>query len=346
MYRLVVTSMQPNAGKTSIIIGLAKALHKKIGYIKPFGDRLLYRKKRLWDYDSALMNNIFSLGEDPADMSIGFDHSRLWYIFDKETITQKVRELQQRTDKDIDILFIEGGKELSYGVSVYLDALSIAKSLSGELVIVISGKEDTIIDDIVFLKNHVNLNAVNLKGIIINKVPNLDDFVNIHLPKIKLLNINVLGIIPYYEELPRFTVNFLADRLFAKIITGESFLNRQVKSIIIGSMSASAAIKSPVFHEENKVVITSGDRYDMIAAALEGDTAAVILTCNIEPTPEIISKASERKIPLLLVSPDTYQIAKQIDFMEPLLQKDDTDKILLLEQMIRKHVNLQEFQGS
>ena len=346
MYRLVVTSMQPNAGKTSIIIGLAKALHKKIGYIKPFGDRLLYRKKRLWDYDSALMNNIFSLGEDPADMSIGFDHSRLWYIFDKETITQKVRELQQRTDKDIDILFIEGGKELSYGVSVYLDALSIAKSLSGELVIVISGKEDTIIDDIVFLKNHVNLNAVNLKGIIINKVPNLDDFVNIHLPKIKLLNINVLGIIPYYEELPRFTVNFLADRLFAKIITGESFLNRQVKSIIIGSMSASAAIKSPVFHEENKVVITSGDRHDMIAAALEGDTAAVILTCNIEPTPEIISKASERKIPLLLVSPDTYQIAKQIDFMEPLLQKDDTDKILLLEQMIRKHVNLQEFQGS
>jgi len=346
MYRLVVTSMQPNAGKTSIIIGLAKALHKKIGYIKPFGDRLLYRKKRLWDYDSALMNNIFSLGEDPADMSIGFDHSRLWYIFDKETITQKVRELQQRTDKDIDILFIEGGKELSYGVSVYLDALSIAKSLSGELVIVISGKEDTIIDDIVFLKNHVNLNAVNLKGIIINKVPNLDDFVNIHLPKIKLLDINVLGIIPYYEELPRFTVNFLADRLFAKIITGESFLNRQVKSIIIGSMSASAAIKSPVFHEENKVVITSGDRHDMIAAALEGDTAAVILTCNIEPTPEIISKASERKIPLLLVSPDTYQIAKQIDFMEPLLQKDDTDKILLLEQMIRKHVNLQEFQGS
>jgi hypothetical protein len=32
--------------------------------------------------------------------------------------------------------------------------------------------------------------------------------------------------------------------------------------------------------------------------------------------------------------------------MEPLLQKDDQDKILLLEQMIKKHVHLQEFQGS
>ncbi len=346
MYRLVVTSMHPNAGKTSIIIGLAKALNKKIGYIKPFGDRLLYRKKRLWDYDSALMNNIFSLGEDPAEMSIGFDHSRLWYISDKDTITKKIRELQENIGKDKDVLFVEGGKELSYGVSVYLDALSIAKSLKGDLVIIVSGKEETIIDDIGFLKNHVNLGEVNLKGIIINKVPNFEDFINIHLPKIKLLDINVLGVIPHYEELPRLTVDFLADRLFAKVVSGESYLNRPVKNIIVGSMAASAVVKLPVFHEEKKVVLTSGDRHDMIEAALEGDTAAVILTCNIEPTPELIAKASERKIPLLLVSPDTYQIAKQIDSMEPLLQKDDTDKIVLLEQMIKKHVNMQEFQGS
>ena len=346
MYRLVVTSMRPNAGKTSVIVGLAKALNKKIGYIKPFGDRLLYRKKRLWDYDSALINNIFSLGEDPAEMSIGFDHSRLWYVTDKDTITKKIRALQENIGKDKDVLFVEGGKELSYGVSVYLDAISIARSISGELVMVISGKEETIIDDIGFLKNHVDLGGVNVKGIVINKVPNLEDFVNIHLPKIKLLNIKVLGVIPYYEELPRLTVDFLADRLFAKVVSGESFLNRPVKNIIVGSMSASAVVNLPVFHEEKKVVITSGDRHDMIAASLEGDTAAVILTCNIEPTPELISKATERKIPLLLVSPDTYQIAKQIDSMEPLLQKDDTDKILLLERMIKEHVNLQEFQGS
>jgi len=346
MYRLVITSMHPNAGKTSIIIGLAKTLHKKIGYIKPFGDRLLYRKKRLWDYDTALINGILCLEKDPAEMSIGFDHARLLYIFDKETITQKVLDLQESVGKDKDILFVEGGKEISYGVSVHLDALSLAKSLAADLVIVISGKEETIIDDIIFLKNHVNLGAVNFKGIIINKVPHMEDFINIHLPKIKQLNINILGVIPYYEELPQFTVNFLADRLFAKIISGESFLNRPVKNIIIGSMSASAAIKSPVFHEKNKVVITSGDRNDMISAALESDTSAIVLTCNIEPSSELISKASERKIPLLLVSPDTYQIAKQIDLIEPLLQQDDTEKILLIEQMIKKYVNLKEFAGS
>lgn len=346
MHRLVITSTHQNAGKTSIIIGLAKALQKKFGYIKPFGDRLLYRKKRLWDYDTALINSIFGLGEDPAEMSIGFDHAKLLYIFDKETITQKVLELQESAGKDKDILFIEGGKEIPYGISVHLDAISLAKSLAAELLVVISGKEETIIDDIIFLKNHVNFGTVNFKGIIINKVPNLEDFNNVHLPKIEQLNIKVLGVIPYYEELSHFTVNFLADRLFARIITGESFLNRPVKNIIIGSMSARAAIQSPVFHEENKVVITSGDRNDMISAALESSTAAIILTCNIEPSPDLISKASALKIPLLLVSPDTYQIAKQVDDIEPLLQKDDTEKMLLIEEMIKKHVNLKEFSGS
>jgi BioD-like phosphotransacetylase family protein len=84
----------------------------------------------------------------------------------------------------------------------------------------------------------------------------------------------------------------------------------------------------------------------MIATALESDTSAIVLTCNIEPAPELISKASERQIPLLLVSPDTYQIAKQIELIEPLLQTDDNDKILLIEEMIKKYVKLVEFSGS
>jgi BioD-like phosphotransacetylase family protein len=343
MDTMVISSLRQNAGKTSVIIGLAKALNKKIGYMKPFGDRLIYRKKRLWDYDTALINTVFGIGKDPAEMSIGFDHSRMLYVFDKETIRDKVRELHRSAGEEKDIMFVEGGRDISYGISVHLDAISLAKALDAELLIVISGKDDTIIDDIIFLQKHLHLGTVNFKGIIINKVANLEDFVNIHLPKIKQLPVNVLGVIPYRDELPQFTVNFLADRLFAKIVTGESFLNRPVKSIVIGSMSANAAVKSPVFHEKDKVVITSGDRNDMIAVALDTDTSAVILTCNIEPSPELVSKASQRQIPLLLVTPDTYQIAKQIDIIEALLQADDNEKILLIQRLIRNHVDLSQF---
>ncbi len=63
MKNLIIGSMDPNSGKTSLIVGLGKAIAgKKFGYLKPFGDRLLYRKKRLWDQDTALIANIFGLG--------------------------------------------------------------------------------------------------------------------------------------------------------------------------------------------------------------------------------------------------------------------------------------------
>ena len=75
MNKYVITSMHASAGKTSLIIGLAKALGGNVGYIKPFGERLIYHKKRLWDYDAALIANIFQMDDDPEEMSIGFHHA-------------------------------------------------------------------------------------------------------------------------------------------------------------------------------------------------------------------------------------------------------------------------------
>ena len=89
------------------------------------------------------------------------------------------------------------------------------------------------------------------------------------------------------------------------------------------------------------MVITSGDQSDMIVAALGNKAAAIILTNNILPQSSLISKAAECEIPLLLVSADTYEIAKQIEGMESLPTKDDLGKIALIEQMVRTHVNLQ-----
>jgi len=343
MDKLVVTSMRHNAGKTSVIIGLANALNKKTGYIKPFGDKLLYRKKRLWDYDAALIANIFSLEEPPEDMSIGFNHSRLLYVLDRESTKNKVLELQGRVDKNTDVIFVESGKDISYGVSVNLDAMSLAAFLEAQLIVVISGNEETVLDDITFLVKHIDTSGVNLKGVILNKIPNAADFIDIHLPKIKQTGINILGVIPYYDELPRFSIQYLAERLFAKVITCSSQLNRNAKNIVIGAMSVTAAMENPAFHLENKVLITSGERSDMINAAMETHSAAIILTNNIMPSQDVISKATELEIPLLLVTSDTYSIAKQIDSMDPLLTKDDADKITLIEKMIHGHVNLSEF---
>jgi BioD-like phosphotransacetylase family protein len=342
MGRLVITSMRHNAGKTSVIIGLASAMNKKAGYIKPFGDKLLYRKKRLWDYDAALIASIFNLAEAPEDMSIGFNHSRMLYVLDRDTTKNKVLGLLEHVDKDAEMIFIESGKDLSYGISVNLDAMSLTTFLEAELIVVISGNEETILDDMTFLVNHIDTDEVNLKGVILNKIPNAADFIDIHLPKIKQMGINILGVIPYYDELPRCSVQYLAERLFAKVITCPSHLNRIAKNIVIGAMSLTAIMENPLFHQKNKVFITSGDRTDLINAAIETRSDAIILTNNISPSEDLVSKATALEIPLLLVTSDTYSIARQIDSMEPLLTKDDGDRITLIQKMIRDHVNIND----
>jgi BioD-like phosphotransacetylase family protein len=346
MDKVIIASMRKSAGKTSAIVGIAAALNKKMAYIKPFGERMLYRKKRLWDYDSALITSLFGLKEDPVDMSIGFDHSKLRYMYDEEGTKQKLQKTIASIGDDKDILFIEGGGDLAYGISVHLDALSLARFTGGKLFIVVSGDENAIVDDITFLKRHVDLAGVNLGGLILNKVENLDEFQTNHLPAITRMGLRVVGLIPYQIELTRFSVHYLAERLFAKVITGEGGLKRIVKNIIIGAWSANVFLQNPLFKEENKLVITGGDRTDMILASLESDTSAIILTNNILPPSNIISKASERNIPLLMVFSDTYQTAKQIDSLEPLLTKDDVEKIDLLKELVKKHVNLVEMMGS
>lgn len=340
MEKLVIASMHENAGKTSLIIGFAKALGKSIGYMKPFGDRMLYRKKRLWDTDSAAITNIFNLDMLPDDMTIGFDHSKLRFMYNEKTIKAKFLQDCQDVAKGKDILFIEGGRGPRNGISVNIDVLSAARYSKGKLVFVLAGDEDSILDDVVFIKRHLNMKGVDFRGVILNKINNIEDFQDHFVPVIQSYGTEVLGMVPFYKELTCYSVSYLADRLFAKVIVGGPGMSRDVKKIFIGAMRADAAMDLPLFKIPGKVVITSGDRSDMVSAALETDTAAVVLTNNILPTSVLISKAERENVPLLLVAADTYQVAKQVDDLQPSITKDDTDKIRILEKAVRDGVKL------
>ena len=341
MKTIVVGSVTKNAGKTSLVVGLAKGLQKKIGYMKPFGDRLLYKKKRLWDYDSALIASVFDLKENPEDMSIGFEHAKLRYVYDEKTTGEKLSGEAARNGSGKDILFVEGPETLSSGISIHLDTMSIAKTLGGKLIFVLSGNDDDVVDDALFVKKYVDITGVDFGGVIVNKAKDIEDFNNTYLGYIKDMGIPVLGVIPNREELGRFTVSHIANSIFAKVLAGEKGLDRQVARVFIGAMSADIVLKGHDFKSvEKKLVITSGDRSDMLLAALETDTSGIVISNNILPPSNIISKAEELNIPLLMVSADTFQVAKQIDDMEPLITRDAPEKIDILEELAKTYVDL------
>jgi BioD-like phosphotransacetylase family protein len=106
-------------------------------------------------------------------------------------------------------------------------------------------------------------------GVVINKVNNLEDYRNNYLRDIKELGVNVLGVIPFNQDLTYVPVSYIAEKLQARIITGESGLNRKVKNVFVGAMSGDTASRLPLWKKEGKVVITGGDRSDMVVAALD-----------------------------------------------------------------------------
>jgi BioD-like phosphotransacetylase family protein len=340
MKKYVIASMRPSAGKTSIIIGLAKSLNNKFGYMKPLGDRMLYRKKRLWDHDSVLVKDIYNLVEDPEDMSIGFEHSKLRYMYDEKALKLRLREGIEHISKNKDTIFIEGGKNLRYGTSVNLDPLTLSKYIDGELIIIVSGNDGYIMDDIAFLNKYVNHENSNFKGIIINKVQDVKDFKLTYVDEIIKSGINILGIIPDQPELRLLSMDYLSYSLFAKVITGEDRLTNIVKNIFVASMAADLAVSKSKFKKENRLIISSGDRSDIILAAIDNYTAGILLTNNILPPSNIISKVTDHNIPLLLVSLDTYQATKQVEILEPLLTKDNVEKINLITDLVKRNVNI------
>jgi len=340
MKNIIVTSIRKDAGKTSVIVGLAKNSTRKMGYLKPFGDRLLYRKKRLWDFDAAVCTTAMKANESPEEMSIGFDHSKLRFMYDETTTAEKVREIAAHNSQGKEIMLIESGRELTRGLSVYLDAISLCQHLDGELLVILSGTNDQIVDDACALKKTIDLNGVKLTGVIVNKVHDVADFKAVYSEHFEALGLPLLGVIPYAEELTKPSMRFLADLFFAKILAGEKGLNNTIKDVFVGAMSADAVLRMQRFNKESKLVITSGDRSDMILAALDTQAAGIILTNNILPPPNIIARASGTNVPLLLVAQDTFQAAKKVDNLVTLLSKDDEDKMSQLAGLVKDHVDV------
>ena len=341
MKPLIIASTRKDAGKTSLLVGLAKATGKKIGYLKPLGDRFLYRKKRLWDYDAALMANLFVLGDEPERTSIGFDHSKLRYMYDQASITREVVRMMEEAGKGKDLLFIECGKTLSHGASVYLDPLTLSQATGAKAIIVAGGEDDQIRDDLAFLERFVGADEAHVGGVVLNKVKQLADFKATHLEEIRATGVNVLGVLPFEKELTTLSVGYVAEKLFARVIAGESGLAHLVRNVAVGAMSVSAALAWPQFAAPDKLVITSGDRSDLILACLDcGGTSGFVLTHNIVPPSNVTARATMLGIPILLVPEDTYSTAIQVTNLEPLLTKDDADKVALLERLAREHLDL------
>ena len=127
----------------------------------------------------------------------------------------------------------------------------------------------------------------------------------------------------------------IADFVGAKFLYGKDHANKLVEDYQIGAMEPETALK--FFRKTmHQAVITGGDRPALALAAMETDVSCLILTGGVYPPATVLSRAEEKKVPLLLVPGQTYDIVKKLTVnpLQGVIHPDQKEKILAWDKVI------------
>lgn len=348
MKALYITSVEPFSGKTALCLALGRhfiARGKSLAYLKPLSTQPWRTPKgELADEDAAFVSSTLDLDADPSTLSavvVTGDRLRTRLKQDGgEVLLEQIREVAQRVSEGKDILLMEGGGSLREGYAMGLSNLSVAEALGAPVIVVVRYRgEMESVDDSLTAKFRL---GDQLLGLILNHVPaGSEEFVDSYVrPFLGRQGIQVLGHLPDQPELSALSLTELISLLGAEVLTEQVDLEGLVTSFTVGAMNAEAAL-ARFRRQQNKAVITGGDRTDIQLAALETSTAVLVLTGNLRPSPLILEQAEKLGVPVCLVDTDTMETVEKIERSLGKTRLGQTEKLDTFETLLVERVDLQ-----
>jgi phosphate acetyltransferase len=350
---IFIATTEPYSGKSVVALGLVNMLlgkTKRIGYFKPIIN-VDQREGR----DAHIQTAIAYF-----NLNISYEDS---YAY---TVAEALREMEgesrgsmmnsiitkyKKIEEEYDFTVVEGSDFLGEGTAFEFDLnLSVAKNL-GAPVIVVSTGENKSTADIVSSVLNVNRNfisrEVQVLAVVVNKVKpeQLDDVRQLLTNTFN--NEIIIAVIPQNKSLSSPSMREIFENLDGELLIGEQQLSNQVDNFVIGAMNVPHFLNHL---KENVLIITPGDRGDMIIAALQANLSAsypkiagIVLTAGY-PTEEPILrllKGLETVIPIIVVQTGTFETSQKIGAIKSKITPDNTRKIQLAISIFEKSVDLQ-----
>lgn len=355
--RIFIAATRMNDGKTTSSLGLYSALNdsqKKIGYIKPVGQRFIDINGEKIDEDCYLLNEIFDVATPMEAMSPIVVHKDFTknFLEDSETIYPKiVNRLCRAFDRaayEKDYIIIEGTGHAGVGSVFNLSNAQVAKMLNAKVIIVASGGIGRPIDEISLNKALFEKVGVDILGVIINKVdPCKMDFIKHYTGKaLKAMGLNLLGCIPTHPLLSEPSLSQITAEINAESLNSSSNTQtNKISKVIIGAKTALATIDDI---SDRTLIITPGDREDIIQACVKSKKASllsgVLLTNAIRPTDPVLEKIQASPVPFFLSEDNSYTLISRMNKMNIKTQPKDQDKISIIKDIIQANIDLKEIE--
>jgi len=355
MKKIFIAATKQNDGKTTASLGLIcnfQQKFKKVGFIKPIGQRYLEEEGQKIDEDSLLIEEVCGIKCGLKDMSPiavekGFTEKYIAHP-DKKAITRRIKDAYRRVSKKQDLVVIEGTGHAGVGSVFDHSNATVAKLLGSKVILISSGGVGRPIDEIILNKALFEREGVKVLGVIVNKVlPVKFEKINSLIRNgLKRKGVNVLGVIPYSPMMSYPTIEQILEETNFQVLCGKEHLEQYISSIIVGAMQPADAIKYVV---DDTLLITPWDRQDLIETALKcfrhSDNkklkiSGIVLSGGNIPEQGIMDALNKAGIPVLLAKADTYDVATTIHDLTVKIRPRDTAKVANAVKLIKDNVDL------
>ncbi len=336
---IYIATTEPNSGKSIISLGLMQLLlakAAKVAYFRPIIDDF---KEDEIDNHINTISTYFNMDIPFAD-AYAFTRSQVIRMKneDKEdelinTIIGKYKAIEER----FDFVLVEGTNFSGEGTIIEFDInVVIAKNLGIPAIILASGigkTMDALVGNLQIAYDSFDDKGVQVLAAIANKVaPENRTRVVKRLRSQVPANVLVAAI-PLNPILANPSVKEINDSLQGNILFGEAYINNRVDGFSVGAMQ----LRNYLNHiKENGLVITPGDRADIILGALQANISAnypsisgIVLTGGLTPEDAIIKliEGLSDVVPIISVEGGTFAMANNIGSIKSQMYAENTEKI-------------------
>jgi phosphate acetyltransferase len=350
---IYVTTIEPNSGKSLVSLGFLRMMlnqSSKVGYFRPIINK---DKNGLYDDHTYTAINFFNLDIKYEDC-YAFEQSEVVELLSegkKEKVIHDIIKKYKSLEAKYDYVLVEGTDFSGEGGFTELDVnLMVAKNLGIPVLIVGAGndkKKKDFINTMQLTYNSFIQKEVDVIGLIANKIE-IDEMEYIQTELRKVIPKEVhIDVVPKVNFLANPTVKEVAEALNGKVLFGEQFLDNSIGSYSTGAMQLRNYLTRI---KENALVITPGDRADIILGALQANAssnypriAGIILTGNLIPEEPILKliEGVQSTVPIISVDGGTFGISNKIGAVKAKIYASNSKKILLALDTFDTYINVE-----
>ena len=348
---IYVATVESDSGKSLISLGLLRMMltkSTKVGYFRPIINEF---DNNGYDEHTNTAINFFNLDTNYKDC-FAYKQSEVVALLSEgkeDEVIQKVIEKYKKLEANYDYVLVEGTDFSGEGGFTELDVnLMIAKNLNIPALIVGSGngkKKKDFINTMQLSYNSFISKEVDVIGIVANKIEKDEvDYIRKELIKSFPEQLQI-DIIPKIDFLAFPTVKEVVQALKGRVLFGAQFLDNAIGSYSTGAMQLRNYLTRI---KENALVITPGDRADIILGALQANAsknypkiAGIILTGTIIPEESILKliEGVQSTVPIVSVDGGTFGISNKIGAVKSKIYATHNKKILLSLDTFDTYVN-------